>query len=533
MISLLKSKSDFFNRRALYISADKLSVYHWQNGSLGASYLFDLDDVGRNNFRRYLEETDNIPVLVLVDVIEEEFRQDTIPHVFGSDRQALIERKQTRLYRDAKYLYTQDQGREEEGRRDDKVLFMALTKDEVLKPWLALLDEYKVPLVGITSVSLLLQSYIKTLPDVSDHALFVTMQSISGLRQTFFKNKQLKISRLSKLPRYGTAAYPPRVYSEIDKIQRYLNSLRLIPTDTSLDIYILADKTTLEELENTKVSSPMVRRHYLDIKTLLESMSETPSELNPFCDQLLINYFLKTKPKNCYASLNEMRYSKMRNMRYAMNVASMLLLVFGLIYGGINFMGGLTYKQESLLSKDKANFYQTRYDLAKERLPKTPVEPAQIKVAVDAVKTISEYKSTPYEMLSLIGQGLAKYPDIKLDDIDWVFSIQPNEGSVTPSSGANPNLDLDLDTGKDNSGVVKYYQISVLNAHIEPFDGNYREAIATVNKFAETLRSFDSTHDIRIESFPLDISSTATLQGDVDSVGKEASFSLRAVIGVN
>ena len=261
MISLQKSKSDLFNRRALYISTDKLSVYHWDKGELGSSYLFDLDEAGRDNFKRYLKETAKTPMTILVDIIEEEFRHDTIPHVFGSDKQALIERKQSRLFRDASYFYTQNNGREEDGRRDDRLLFMALTNQEILRPWVELLDECKIPLKGILSIPLLLQSYIKTLPDISDHALFVTMQSISGLRQTFFKKRELQISRLSKLPRFGTESYAPKIHTEVDKIQRYLNSLRLIPSDTLLDVYIIADKSTLDQLGDEKISSATMRRH--------------------------------------------------------------------------------------------------------------------------------------------------------------------------------------------------------------------------------------------------------------------------------
>jgi hypothetical protein len=530
MISLQKSKSDFFNRRALFISADKLSIYHWDKGELGSSYLFDLDQAGRDNFKRYLQESVNTPMTILVDVIEEEFRQDTIPHVFGSDRQALIERKQSRLYRDASYLYTQNQGRETEGRRDDQLLFMALTNQEMIKPWLDLLEEHKVPLKGILSVSLLLQSYIKTLPDISDHALFVTMQSISGLRQTFFQKKELKISRLSKLARYGTESYAPRINAEVEKIQRYLNSLRLIPNDTSLDVYIFADKTTLDELENEKISSPMMRRHYLDITKLMETIQQDAVQAIPFSDKLLVHHLLKSHSKNCYASSHEMRYSKMRNIRYATNFTSVFILFFSLIYSGLNFMNGMTYKQESESSKNKAAFYQSRYDLARERLPKTPVEPAQVKVAVEAATKLDEYKSTPYEMFSFIGKGLEQYPEIKLDDFDWSFSIDPNKGAAAPSEKENKYLPPGMTN--NNESEVKYYQISNIKAHIAPFDGNYREAIAVVNKFAETLRSHDSTYEVSIESFPLDISSTATLQGDAESVGKEALFSLRTVIGV-
>ncbi|HIF51719.1 MAG TPA: hypothetical protein EYQ42_09390 [Thiotrichaceae bacterium] len=530
MISLQKSKSEFFNRRALFISAEKMSIYHWEKGQLASSYIFDTDDAGRNNFIRYLQETENSPVTILLDVIEEEFRQDTIPHVFGADRLSLIKRKQGRLFRDSNYVHVRSQGREEEGRRDDRLLFVALTKNDIIKPWVELLEKYKVPLKGILSVPLLLESYIKSLPDISEHALLVTMQSISGLRQTFFQNNELKISRLSKLPRYGTQSYAPRIDSEVEKIQRYLDSLRLIPHDASLDIYIVADKATLKELKERNTSMQMVRHHYFDVDQLFGSSGIEKNQEIPFCDQLLIHHLLGKMPKNCYASSREMRYSKMRNMRHALNIASAALLVFGFIFSAFYFMGGLTYKQESEASKNKADFYQVRYELARGRLPKTPVEPAQIKVAVDAVVTLNEYKSTPYEMLSFIGKGLEKFPSIKLDDLDWSASLDPNKGTASSSEDDNNPL---LNNLLDEDNETKYYQISNLKAHIEPFNGNYREAIAIVNKFAEALRSFDSSYSISIESFPLDISSTATLEGNAKTSGREALFSLRAVIGVN
>lgn len=526
MTLLQKSNSEFFNRRVLFVSADKISVYHWDKGKLGNSYLFDIDEAGQENFERYLTESDNTPMMVLVDVIEEEFRQDTIPHVFGADRQALLQRKQSRLFRDAEYVFVQNQGREEEGRRDDRVLFIALTRSETIKPWVELLDKHKIPLKAIISVPLLLESYIKTLPDISDHALFVTMESISGLRQTFFQNKELKISRLSKLPRFGTEPYAPRVESEVEKIQRYLNSLRLIPNDTSLDVYVVADKAMLDELEKRKVSAPMMKLHYLDVNKLRQTIQDGADQAVPFSDQLLLTYLLKTQTKNCYASKKEMRYMRMRNMRYAMNAASIGLLLFSVIYSGISFMGGLTYKQESEAAKNKAAFYQARYDLAREKLPKTPVEPAQIKLAVDAVEKLNEYKSTPYEMMSFIGNALQVYPDIKLDDISWSFSMDPNKGIEAKESEI-------IATPLVEENQTKYYQISNFNAHIDSFDGNYRDAIAMVKDFAETLRENDATYSVSIESFPLDISSNATLQGNAQATAKKALFSLRAVIGIN
>jgi len=356
MISLLKSKSDFFNRRAIYISADKVSVHHLVRNELTSSYLFDIDDEGRANFKRYLSESENIPAFILIDIIEEEFRQDTIPHVFGADRDALIKRKQGRLFRDAKFMYAELQGREEEGRRDDRFLFTALTNNDILEPWLQMLDESKVPVKGILSLPQLLQSFIKTLPNLSDHALVVSMQSISGLRQTFFLKKQLKLSRLSKLPRFGTEPYAPKIASEIDKIQRYLNSLRLVPTDRNLDVYVMADSKTLEEFNNQYPVASNVNYRHLNVQELAAAAGLKIEQSIPFAEQLFISHLLKQSPQNYYANRRQTRYASMRQLRIVMNLCSILLLVLSLGYSGYGLLGALLFKQQA----DDASAVQQR-----------------------------------------------------------------------------------------------------------------------------------------------------------------------------
>jgi len=526
MISLLKLKFDLFNRRALFLSADKLAVYHWYRGKLGSSYLFDTDREGQKNFIRYIRETPNSPVYIMVDVIEEEFRVDTIPHVFGADRDAVIQRKQSRLFREASYFHTLFQGREEEGRRDDKILFMALTGQDIIKPWVEILEQHKVPLAGIISLPLLIQSFLKYLPKPSEHMLVVSMQSISGLRQTFFQQQQLKISRLAKLPRYGTASYAPRIFDEVDKIRRYLNSLRLISAEHPLDIYFLANRELLEELKQSQENSAMVRHHLLDIDELASEMEIEKKQITPFSDQIYAYHLLSSALPNAYATVREMRYNKLRKFRHAMNAASLLLVLTGSIYGGFNFMDAITFSQQSESAKNKTQFYTQRYNMARERLPETPVQPAEIKVAVDMLGTLEKYKSTPVEMMRYLGHSLMDFPEIQLQQIEWISSLDPN-AKLESGENSNSNLNIDAESKAD------YYQIATINAQLVPFDGNYRAAIAMVNKFAEVLRQDDLTYDVTILTFPLDVSSEGNLSGDVKKIDKKAEFSLRAVIGIH
>ena len=142
MISSLRSKFNKTPRRAICLASDAITVYHWENGDITDSFQFDADETGRFHFARYLQETPIIPCYMLVDVVEEEFRHDTVPHVTGSDRRNLIERKLSRHYRSTPYVYHQLIGREKEGRRDDKLLLTALTNQDAITPWVKLLDQY-------------------------------------------------------------------------------------------------------------------------------------------------------------------------------------------------------------------------------------------------------------------------------------------------------------------------------------------------------------------------------------------------------
>jgi len=540
MISSRKLNFDFSKRRALFVSALKAAVYHWDKGELGSSYLFDANDEGREYFRRYLRETPNIPVYLITDVFEEEFKLDTAPHVFGGDRAAIFERKKARLFRDTPYYCTRVLGREEEGRKDDRVLFSAITNPKLVSTWVKLLEEHKVPLAGVYSVPLLTQSLLKLLPDSTGNCLVVSIQSISGLRQTFIHNNHLRLSRLVQLPRYGTEPYAPLIRDEVEKIRRYLNSLRLTsveePLDRSLNIYFLSTGDLLEELKAEYGGVAPSRMYFLDTNDLLEKSGSSCRAVSPFCDQLLVRELLRQKPANYYARASERRYYTMRNMRISMLAASILILVASIAWSGYTFMEGLGYRQNTLLAQKKASFYTDRYQIAREGLPKTPVEAEDLKTGVELAEELSRYKADPLQMVRLISSAMNRFPAIKLHDFQWLSSIDPNLGTEAGRSTVNQTASAYGNTAgiADNSRTeYDYYQIAEIDAEVKPFDGNYRIAIALINEFSETLRSRENVYDVSILSLPLDISSEASLQGSASSVRQEARFSLRVVLGVS
>ncbi len=77
-----------------------------------------------------------------------------------------------------------------------------------------------------------------------------------------------------------------------------------------------------------------------------------------------------------------------------------------------------------------------------------------------------------------------------------------------------------------------YYQIAMFDAYLEDFDGDYRKALDTIDRFSESMRQLDSVHDVSVVTLPLDISSEVSIQGSAEKNAGKSSFSVRVVLGV-
>lgn len=533
MTSSLKSKFDFFPRRLLFLGAEKMAIYHWHKNEVRQSYLFDTGEDGKQQLDRYLSESQPDNIYILTDVAEEEFRLDTIPHVFGSDRDAVLSRKQSRLFRSTDYLFSEIQGREEGGRRDDYVLLSAITNSAALKPWLEILEKHKVPVAGVSSVALFSSRLLDLIPNSTNKMLLVSLQSISGLRQSFFTDKQLKMSRLVQMPRFGTTPYAPIVASEMEKLQRYLNSLRLIGHQEKLSVFFLSHGEMLQSLKNELSDTESIQYQFIDLNVLALSSGIKSGIRTPFSDNFFVYHALKSKPANQYGSKSETRYFSMRRMRHALYAASVLILLAGVMLSGWNFMKAITYKQDSIAAEKKTEFYRERYQIAREGLPKTPIEPHDLKTVVEIAQSLEKYKTSPVPMLKHISVGLNRYPEIVVNDIRWAQSMNPNyiigdkNRAVIagiPNTALNPMNTIATDN--------MYYHIALVDAKLANFNGDFRGAISTINSFAEEIRNMDSIENVSVTALPLDISSESSLQGNANSTNKEATFSVRIALGV-
>ena len=213
-------------RRVFFVSNTRLTVYRRDGVVLPEPISFSADEEGLAEFARYVERYPDEVTHVIADVVEEEFRETAIPHVLGRDRRALLRTRAAKLFPDARYVHATKLGRSPDGRRDDRVLFSAITRLGVLAPWLTPIARHAVPLAGICSPAALTGAMLKAIGAEGKHVLVASLQSGGGLRQTCFQRGRLRLSRLAVMPEPAGDRYGSHVLAEIERTCRYLESLR-------------------------------------------------------------------------------------------------------------------------------------------------------------------------------------------------------------------------------------------------------------------------------------------------------------------
>src|SRR5688572_10524348 len=220
------------------VSAQQASAAFWRAGKIVQLEQFEHDDKGLADFREFLVPRHGVPVFAMVDAVEEDYRFETLPHSFGSERAQMVARKLKQHYRNTPYIGAWLQGREGGKRRDDRYLFSALTNPEIVGDWLRVIGGQELPLAAVyllpmVSVGLLERLQVKTAN------LLIAAQHAGGLRLTFFRDRQFRLSRLTRGDSSKTTD-PVRLFAgEIANTRLYLHALRTATLDEHLTVLLL------------------------------------------------------------------------------------------------------------------------------------------------------------------------------------------------------------------------------------------------------------------------------------------------------
>lgn len=512
-----------------FLSSERLAAYRWRAGRLASETVFPFNPAGRSQFAEYARRLarEKRPAYFLTDLVEEDFRFDTIPHVFGAERKRLLARKLEQFYRTTPLRHAAVLKREKEGRRDDRVLFSALTNPSLLLPWVEILLQKEVALQGVTSVALVSHYLVKAL--AFPECLLLTWERDAGLRQTYFKDGYLNFSRLT--PVLEGDYFVPTAQTETARTYQYLHSLSLLPANRPLEVCIVCGARDRQELARELKGSAKLRYTFLDLQELGQRLGYKDKLPDSDATALLLHVLARFKPRNQYGSEDHTHYYALWEISRITKLASALAAFGCLTLAGMNFWQALGLSAQSRLADSQTQALVRQYQAIVRTFPQTLQSAEHMRDTVLALRKLSAFSPSPQAVLTPLGQTLAQFPHLRVNGLSWRVTshpeaVQAEEGRSERAAGSPLPAARAV---SDKPFLATPYRVVFLKGEIQPFDHDYREALKTINRFEAALTR--AGMEVIPVALPLDLRPEANLAGDSarPDPSQRAEFSLRIV----
>ncbi len=538
-------------RHILYLTNEKLVCLVASGARITQRQEFPVSGAGHTDFEKYVKGLRKLPTHLITDLAEEDFRLDTIPHLRGGDRDAVMSRKLGQIFRNTPYKHAFAQGREPEGRKDDRVLYTAITNGEVLRPWVEVLERLKVPVEGIYSSAVFSGRLLGDMGLAYPHALLVTFTPGDTVRQSYFRDKEVKFSRLTPLLFEEGQTLGALLAAETARTWQYLDSLRYFAPTDKLEVVVLVHPKDRAAVEPSLRDIDQIEYRLLDIEEVAAKLGLKPPPVSSSAEEILTFLFLRRKTENHYASPELRRYASLRNARSAIFTAAVAVLGAGLAYGGWNLGFGLQERERNQETTKRIQAASRELEEINAALPKQGLGGPAMRETVAFYNNSLRAYPTVASFLVPISVVLDRYPKIRLTQVVWQAAdddkFTPQLNPIAPRAappiktyskapdakqqGGAPPPPTQGPPGLAQGGVFSSgrHAVAVLEGTVKVDGIAFRDALAQVEALTADLNTMPGYRASIIES-PFAINALSSIQGrllDRDAEPSEARFSLK------
>jgi len=496
-------------KRILLLDGTSLTAYHWNAGRIKIEGEFRHEPVGIEAFANYLKKHHSSLFYMLADVAEEGFQLEDLPYVQGSDRNALLQRRLSQYFYSTPLSTAISLGRTKEGRRNEKLLFAALTRIETFTPWLDTLHEAEVILAGVYSIPLVLAGCGPRLLGEGGPILFVSL-SRGGVRQSFFDQGKLHFSRLSQLATRSIDEVGRVCAAESAKIFQYLVAQRQLPRGSALRTVILAHAGQIPVLQDYCQNTADLQFEFTDLAAAAQQLQlkDIPGDSN--ADNLFIHCLATKTPPQQFAAADQTRFHKLWQIRSALTSAGWITLLGCLLFAGktglnIHELRGETEATRAITAADTQ-----RYNSILEGLPKINLTPDNLRALTGRVDALLKRVPSMEPLLLHLSHAMNDSPRIELVRLTWKMSDSLDAGgkpAANAARGAVPGAAATAAAGWLILDVDAQLPLVLVS--------DQRAQIDLIENFAARLRGPQT--DVRVLSRPFDIESDKPLRSASDA----------------
>lgn len=507
-------------KHILYFAGYRMVLLRWQANAFRGMAEFEPDAKGFAAFARLLQEEVKKPVKLLIDIIEEDFRLENAPHLYGRDRAAYHRRLVNKYFRSYPHAQVETQERRSTGRRDDVVLLSALTNPGLFEPWIEILYKYKIPLQGIYSLPLVGESLLKTLRAQNKNALVISQQVPSSIRQSFYLKGKLKLSRLAP-GGDDTISNIDVLNEEIERTVIYLENQHYLDIEKRLDVYIIAPSSEHAVLSRELASDTRKSFHIVDKDKLAADLGIKALLPGKYSYSLFAHMLLAGKyRRRHYGTLKNKyyyyHYQASRGMFAAAACLFSVCFLWSLSLAVDGFL--LSLQRQKLLEEGRK--YESLYEEVVSDIGRTDLDVGDIRDAVTAVEKLEKYyRATPMEYMRRISESLQENPRVEIKTIEW---MQTGDAGATFGEMKRAGDKRNVQRGQEKK--VFRYEKALVEANVTDYNNNPRIAVESVHRFIRDLRRNHPDGTVEVIKMPFDVDPASRMVGQGSGVpGREGN----------
>jgi hypothetical protein len=487
-------------RRILYFTAEDHYLYRSQGSSLELEAKFSGDDLGVTAFKEHLRGQRRALYAVLADLAGEDFHEEQIPYLRGSDRDAIVQRRLAQRYRDTRLAAALSLGQAAGGeRRNERLLLTSFTNTQQLAPWLDALEEAGARLSGVYSVPLLAPALAARLGVKAERMLLVAATR-AGLRQCYIDNRRLRFARLERTVEMVPQALAMFVRSETQRLLQYLATLRALPREgPPVQALVMAPAGQRAVFEQALVSDARLVFRTVDMAEAMKAVGLKSAPGGTAAEALYLHLTARRPPAEQFASREERRRFFIWQLQRGVVAAGVVGFAACAMYAGSRWIEAMGLREQATQQQAEARAARQSYERITATFPVTQTTTENMKVTVVEFSKIAERSASPEPALVHVSQVLADFPQMELDALNWSVG---RPGEKDKLKAEKPVAVLDEAVIVEISGRVNATQRN-----------DYRAITGQVQRFAAALAG--SGYQLLRTQLPFDVTSEGTLSGDI------------------
>jgi len=487
-------------------------------------------------FRDYLLKGPCQPVKIVVNVFEEEFSFDKTPHTTGADRKNLLNRKLIQHYKQSDLRRYEVQGRGDQGRKDDEVMFSSLGSSRELQTLIDVLYSTKTPIAGIWSAPQLGKKFLA--PIIAGRDVMIMSEIDNGtpdrvaVRQSFFKAGRFKLTRVGMIEVASRDSVRQDVGDELESSRQYLLRERYIKDDQKLDVVFISSSEYLSALSGF---TGEVARHFafehVGTAALAQVLNIVCSSGNASFEDIVAASLVKY-PVRAHYSCPRSNYFRKHQLAASIAgksaIAASLALVASsayFVFMGVQKQSELTDEQAIVARLDQ------EYAERKSAVSNLPEDIYQVKHAVDKVQSVQQSQAQPIDIYNIVSQGLVAYPNLQITRLEWF--VDERESSEASSYGEDDFSGDSYGNGDDYWGEEpEKHRTTVVTiaGNAQGYSTNVRQLVDDFEAFTGLLGKDKRVGKVNVVTLPVKVNPDEELSGKIigDALDTQAyeSFAL-------